>query len=218
MWILSRRWRKNFESPSFWKTIATRRRSEKFGLEPLQAAHNAVYVTVGTGIGAGLVLNGKLYRGVGMAAGEFGHMTIDHDGPVCYCGARGCLEIFAAGPAIAQAYQKRTGMENRSAHAVIRYAQNGDTDARAVVDQTAYYLGIGLSNLITLLAPDVIVLGGGVMEHMELFEPTICKTIEKNVKFIPWRKVKITRAALGTNAGVIGAAKALLDRLEINSQ
>jgi glucokinase len=178
-----------------------------------RGARNMIYVTVGTGIGAGLVLDGKLYRGVGMVAGEIGHMSIDHAGPPCYCGSRGCLEILAAGPAIARAYQSKTGAQNISARQVIQAARRGEANACAIVEQTAHYLGVGLANLITLLAPDVIVLGGGVMEHFELFEPTLRATIAQNVAFVPWQEVKITRAALGANAGVIGAAKALLDRL-----
>ncbi len=179
-----------------------------------QGARNLVYVTVGTGIGAGLILDGRLYRGVGMVAGEIGHMSIDHDGPLCYCGSRGCLEILAAGPAIARAYANNTGGAASSAKAVIQAAGHGDADARAVVEQAAFYLGVGLANLITVLAPNVIVLGGGVMEHFEMFEPTIRATIAQNVAFVPWREVNITRAALGANAGVIGAAKSLLGRTE----
>lgn len=181
-----------------------------------QAANNAVYVTVGTGIGAGLILNGKLYRGVGLVAGELGHTTIDHDGLACYCGSRGCLEMYAAGPALARAYDSRTGAQDSSARDVIQAARRGDADALAVIEQTAYYLGVGLSNLITLLAPDVIALGGGVMEGFDLFQPTLCDTIAKRVVFVPWRQVNIARAALGANAGVLGAAKALIDRAEEN--
>jgi glucokinase len=177
-----------------------------------QGSENAIYITVGTGIGAGLILNGKLYRGVGMVSGEFGHTTIDYAGLACYCGSRGCLEMYASGPAIAKAYQSRTGVAGGSARDVIQAARRGDADAGAVIEQAAYYLGVGLANLISLLAPDVIVLGGGVMEHFELFEPTIRDTIAKNVALVPWQQVKITRAALGANAGVIGAAKAFLER------
>lgn len=178
-----------------------------------RGANNAVYITVGTGIGAGLILNNKLYRGVGMTAGEIGHMTIDHKGPLCYCGSRGCLEMFAAGPAIAKAYENKASAQNISAREVIERAQNGDADARQIVEQTAYYLGVGLGNLITILAPDVIVLGGGVMQSFDLFYPVMRATITKNVTLVPSEQVKIVPAALGQNAGVIGAAKALLERI-----
>lgn len=178
-----------------------------------RGANNAVYITVGTGIGAGLILNNRLYRGVGMTAGEIGHMTIVHDGPPCYCGSRGCLEMYAAGPAIARAYENKTGAHNISAREVIARAQNGDAHARRVVEQTAYYLGVGLGNLITILAPDVIVLGGGVMQHFDLFYPTLRATITKNVTLVPSEQVNIVPAALGQNAGVTGAAKALLERI-----
>ena len=177
-----------------------------------KGTNNAVYVTVGTGIGAGLILNNKLYRGVGMVAGEVGHMTIDIDGPLCYCGAHGCLEILAAGPAIARVYQKKMGLENVSARDVILAAQNGDIEAHAVIEHAAYYLGIGIGNLITILAPEVIVMGGGVMQSFEMFYPMMRATITQNVTLVPSQQVKIVPAALGQNAGVIGAAKALLER------
>lgn len=177
-----------------------------------QGTQNAIYVTVGTGIGAGLILQGKLYRGVGMVAGEFGHTTIDYAGAPCYCGSRGCLEMYAAGPAIAKAYELKTGVSDATARTVIEAALGRDAHAVHVIERAAYYLGAGLANLISLLAPDVIVLGGGVMEHFELFEPTIRDTISKNVALVPWQLVNITRAALGANAGVLGAAKGLLER------
>jgi glucokinase len=176
-------------------------------------SNNAVYITVGTGIGAGIIINNKLYRGVSMTAGEIGHMTIEYDGLPCYCGSRGCLEMYAAGPAIARAYETKTGAQNISARAVIECAQNGDADAHATIEQAAYYLGIGLGNLITLLAPDVIVMGGGVMSSFDLFYPTMRAAITQNVTLVPSQQVKIVRAALEQNAGVIGAAKALLERM-----
>jgi glucokinase len=178
-----------------------------------RGADNVVYITVGTGIGAGLLFNNKLYRGVGMMAGEIGHMTIAHDGPPCYCGSRGCLEMLAAGPAIARVYAAKMGLENITARDVIERAQNGDLEARAVIEHSAHFLGIGLSNLITILAPDVIVMGGGVMQNFDLFYPTMRATITKNVTLVPAAQVKIVPAALGQNAGVIGAAKALLERM-----
>lgn len=177
-------------------------------------ATNAIYVTVGTGVGAGLILQGRLYRGVGLVAGELGHMTIDYQGAPCYCGSRGCLEMYAAGPAIAKAYAARTGGAATNARAVMEAVDRGDADASAIIRDAAFYLGIGLCNLITLLAPDVIVLGGGVMERFDLFEPTLRETIAQRVTLVPWQQVKLTRAALGANAGVVGAAKGLLERLE----
>lgn len=193
-----------------------------------QRVRNMIYVTVGTGIGAGLILEGKLYHGVGLMAGEFGHMTIAYRGVECYCGNRGCLEMLAAGPAIAKAYQARKaaaeyldglpslskmGEPELSARDVIDLAQVGDPIAQEIVHEAAEYLGIGLANLITLLAPDVIVLGGGVMERFELFAPTLYETIAQRVTLVPARQVRLRRAALGRRAGVIGAAKAALDRL-----
>lgn len=180
-----------------------------------RSARNMVYVTVGTGIGAGLVFDGKLYRGVGLTAGEIGHLTIEHNGVECYCGNRGCLEMLAAGPAIARAYQARGELVDVTAQDVIDAALAGEPLAREIVQQAAEYLGVGLANLITLLAPDIIVMGGGVMEHFELFAPTIRATITRRVTLVPAQQVRLVRAALGKRAGVVGAGKAMMERLKI---
>lgn len=178
-----------------------------------RGARNMVYVTVGTGIGAGLVLGGQLYRGVGMTSGEVGHLTIEQHGIECYCGNHGCLEMLAAGPAIARMYRERTGADV-TARDVVDAALAGEPLAREVLHQVAEYLGVGMAGLITLLAPEVVVFGGGVMEHFELFAPTLYETIAERVTLIPARRVRLRRAVLGKRAGVVGAGKAVLDKLK----
>ncbi len=121
------------------------------GLE--RTAKRFIYVTVSTGIGAGVVLDGCIYRGVEGAHPEIGHHVIDPSGPLCFCGAHGCWESLASGPALAA----RAGLP--SALAVCQAAERGEASARQAVAQEARYLGLGFANLITLFTPDVIAAG-----------------------------------------------------------
>ena len=137
-----------------------------------------IYVTISTGIGGGIVLGGELYRGVSGAAGEVGHTVVEPDGPLCGCGNRGCLEAIASGTAIAregrQALEqgaapilRRLAAESSepvSTALVARAAAEGDEDARRILRAAARALGIGLGNLVNLLNPDVIVIGGGAAQ------------------------------------------------------
>jgi glucokinase len=171
-----------------------------------------IYVTVGTGIGGGIVLDGKLYRGVDGAHPEFGHHVIDAYGPVCSCGARGCWEALAAGPAMVKwmeaevpaDYPHRSGL---TAQRICELSREGDALATLAVERETQYLGLGLANLINLFAPDVIVLGGSVMKSAVLFLEGIRQTIVRNCRFLPFEKTEIALAALGEDSNLIGAAR-----------
>ncbi|MFQ5595459.1 MAG: ROK family protein, partial [Anaerolineae bacterium] len=137
-----------------------------------------LYITVSTGIGGGWVLGGKVYHGADSVAGEIGHITVEHGGPACICGRRGCLEAVAAGPAIARRAQERLRAESQTgallrqlaggaietvtAKHVSQAAQAGDELARQVLDETARALGFGISYAISLMNPERVVVGGGV--------------------------------------------------------
>lgn len=188
-----------------------------------RGAFNAAYVTVSTGINAGLILGGRLHRGVGGTAGEFGHHTIDMDGPECYCGSRGCLEILAAGPAIAQTAQKRARVEGTSllaltngdlaaisARTVCQAALQGDRVALEIIEQIAFYIGVGLANLITIIGPEVIVMGGGVMTEWDLFAPIIKRVAAEWAVEVHPERVRILPSVLGYDAGIIGGARAVM--------
>jgi glucokinase len=171
-----------------------------------------IYVTVGTGIGAGIVIDGKLYRGVDGAHPEIGHHVIDASGPLCMCGFHGCWESLAAGPAMVswlesvmpKDYPHR---DHLSAKRICDLAREGDELARQAVDREACYLGLGLANLVTLFAPDAIVLGGSVMKSAVLFLEEIRKTICRCCRFVPYEKTDLTLASLGKDANLIGAAR-----------
>jgi glucokinase len=171
-----------------------------------------VYVTVGTGIGGGIIFDGQLYRGADMAHPEVGHHIIDPSGPICSCGFRGCWESLATGPAMI-AWLRKHGAPNYSypaditAEQVCQLARQGDTLARKAVEHEAYYLGLGLANLINLFVPDVIVLGGSVMKSAALFLDGIRKVISQGCRFVPFEKTELALASLGENANLIGAAR-----------
>jgi len=174
---------------------------------------NLICVTIGTGIGGGIVLNGALYRGVGGAHPEVGHHVIDDSGPVCYCGARGCWEVLASGPAIAAraraALPANDSQRNTlTAAELCARARRGDTQAKAEVARAGRYLGIGIANLITLYAPDAIVLSGSVMESSDLFMPVIREVVRHQCTQVPADQVELAVAALGNEAPLIGAAAA----------
>jgi glucokinase len=186
-----------------------------------------VYITVSTGIGGGMVLDGKLYLGVDGYAGEVGHMTISLDGPLCSCGMRGCFETMASGTAIAREATERITAGNKSviidiangdlqqitAATVERAARRGDELAMDVMHQAAVNLGIGLSNLIIIFNPNAIVVGGGVTKSNELiFDPARKVVAERAVCYLQ-RDVPILKAVLEDDVGLVGAAAMVFDNV-----
>ena len=171
-----------------------------------------IYVTVGTGIGAGIVLDGQLYRGVDGAHPEIGHHVIESSGPPCMCGFHGCWESLAAGPAIVGWIEKKMPVDyphrsNLTAKQICELAREGDELALQAVEREAHYLGLGLANLVTIFAPDAIVLGGSVMKSAALFLDGIRATIVRCCRFVPFEKADVTLASLGDDANLIGAAR-----------
>lgn len=171
-----------------------------------------IYVTVGTGIGGGIVLDGKLYRGVDGAHPEIAHQVLDPAGPPCSCGLRGCWESLAAGPAMVAwleshapaSYPHREGI---TAKRICELAQQGDAVALQAVEHEGFYLGLGLANLINLLTPDAIVLSGSVMKSAALFLDRIRAVIRSGCRFVPAEKTALTLASLGDDTNLIGAAR-----------
>jgi glucokinase len=181
---------------------------------------NVVGMTLGTGIGGGLILEGKLYHGASDVAGEIGHTTIDSTGRRCKCGNYGCLEAYASGPAIAErAREALRGDEGESilvgmvggdpkkitAQTVYEASKRGDAVAREVVRETARFLGAGVSNLLNIFNPDVVVLAGGVTQAGDaLFQPLRAEV--KRRAFKPAvQACRIVPGALPLSAGVVGA-------------
>ncbi len=170
-----------------------------------------IYVTIGTGIGGGIILDGKLYRGVEGAHPEIGHQVIDPSGPLCSCGFRGCWESLAAGPAMpawleSEAPTDYPHRRSLTAKRICQLAVEGDQLALSAVHREAKYLGLGLANLVNLFTPDAIVLSGSIMKSSSLFLDGIRATISQGCRFVPFEKTELLLASLGENANLIGAA------------
>ncbi len=169
-----------------------------------------IYVTVGTGIGGGIILDGQLYRGTNKAHPEVGHHVIDASGPQCTCGFRGCWEALATGPAMAGWFNGKAKAgsphaEPRTAKEIFQLAAQGHELARESVARESHYLGLGLANLINLFVPDRIVLGGSIMKSMRLED--LRKVIAQGCRFVPFERTELAPASLGEDANMIGAAQ-----------
>jgi glucokinase len=168
---------------------------------------SVVLLTIGTGIGGGVILDGKLWQGHCGYAGEVGHIIVHPDGRRCACGLRGCLETEASAPAIVRKYRAiANGPAGISAEDVYRLARSGEDAARRAFAQAGFYLGLGLGIIINFLNPAKILLGGGVMTTGEfLLEPAVAEARRRSYKQ-SFACCSIERAALGNDAGLIGAA------------
>lgn len=183
-----------------------------------KGASNLICITVGTGIGSGLIVNGKLVRGASNAAGEIGHIKLQMEGgPLCGCGDHGCFEAFASGPAIvamAEEYIKggkstkyRELAKNEiTPYVVCEAAKQGDVVAKKIFEIMGNYIGIGLSSVVNLLNPEKIVIGGGVADAGDLLFGPIKETLKKRAMPIQGAAVEVVHAELGNTAGVIGAS------------
>jgi glucokinase len=169
-----------------------------------------IYVTIGTGIGGGIILDGHLYRGVAGAHPEIAHQVIDGNGPPCSCGLHGCWEALAAGPAMArwmESHAEYTGGPGLTARQIYECAMAGDSLAARAVERETFYLGIGLANLVNLFTPDAIILAGSVMKSAGAFLPDIRKVLKQGCRFVPLEKIELSLASLGDDANLIGAAR-----------
>jgi len=164
-----------------------------------KSAKHFIYMTVSTGIGGGIIIDNKLYRGAIGSAGEFGHMKIADSSPKCGCGNYGCLEALASGSAL----KKMTGM---NAISVELAARQGEKKARQAIRELAHYLAIGIANLINAFNPEMVIIGGGLSNMRELIVSPVKKEFKKYALSLPAKSVRIVRAKLGTKAGVLGAA------------
>lgn len=178
-----------------------------------------MYVTIGTGIGTGFIIDGHLYRGVDFSHPEIGHHLVDPLGPPCVCGFHGCWESLAAGPAMTawmneQAPSDYAHGRDLSAKRICELAIAGDDLARRAIDHEAHYLGLGLANIVTMFCPDAIVLGGSVMKSAPLFLSRIKEVIRKSCSLVPVDKTELTLASLGENANLIGAARVWYHRFQ----
>ncbi|PYS22990.1 MAG: hypothetical protein DMF72_11175 [Acidobacteria bacterium] len=180
-----------------------------------------VCVTLGTGVGGGIILDGKLWHGVNDSAAEVGHMCVDPFGGVaCTCGSRGCLEVYASATAIVRMTREakprhpnsRLQIDNElTSESIYRAGVEGDELALEVFRRMGVYLGIGLANLINILNPEMIVIGGGVVNGWDLFEKHMKHEVAERAFPLLADQVTIVPAECGDDAGLLGAARLSFD-------
>ena len=173
----------------------------KFG--KLREHKDAVYLTVGTGIGGAIEVNGKLYNGENNTAGEFGHLVIVYNGKKCGCGNRGCWEQYASGNAIEKLYFEFYGKKKKAKEIALDSVKGSEKDKR-VIKKSASYLAAGFVSIINAINPEIIIVGGSAVKQKEILDLAV-KEVRKKV-LIPARKTKIVKSSLGDEAVLIGAA------------
>lgn len=174
---------------------------------------NMIYLTISTGIGGGIIINGQLYHGQG-SAGEIGHIIIDPNGPICRCGNCGCLEALASGTAVAGLAKRMMRRKQIDSKKVFQLAKRRNKLAKKVIKKSLSILGTGLVNLIHILHPDKIILGGGMMRDADMILPFLRKFVQRKVMPGFKQNIKIEKAKLGDDVGLIGAAAVVLDKFQ----
>jgi len=185
--------------------------------------NNIVYFTLSTGIGGGIIINGKIYRGFEDSAGEFGHQIVLLNGPKCRCGSKGCLEAISSGYAISRdalskALVRKSGIlyEIYKKNGVLRaqdvfYASSqGDDISWKILNRAITYLGVGISNVITILSPECVVLGGG-LTNQEYIIDEIRNFVTTHVKMAPINKIKIVKSSLGDDSSLYGSVLNIIE-------
>lgn len=179
---------------------------------------NFVYITISTGIGGGVVLNGRLFKGQDGNAAEIGHMTINFDGPRCGCGNQGCWEAYASGTALARFAREKiaageatkikelAGEENIKAEHVFAAAKKGDKFALELIEKEGFYLGVGLANVVNAYNPKRIAIGGGLTHEWNMFYDRMMQVMRERALGASIEGLEVVKAALSKDVGVIGAA------------
>lgn len=179
-----------------------------------------IFLTLGTGVGGGIVLDGKIWHGADGMAGEVGHMTVVPDGRKCGCGNTGCLEMYSSARGVIRNYQDalleqgRPRPEQMTAQEIYQAAREGDGAAIRAMHETGRYLGIGVASLVNIFNPEMVVIGGGVRDAWDLFIETARKEVLRRAFEVPARRAGIVRSELGDEAGMIGAAAVAIQKLE----
>ena len=191
-----------------------------------RGVNNLVLLTIGTGIGGGIIIDGRLYHGPSGSAGELGHMTVDVHGPRCVCGNIGCLETLVSGPVIANEARKRIAQGERSslvdmvagrieditAEEIGVAARAGDSLALDIITEAATYLGVGMLNLVNIFNPEMIIIGGGVAELGDLLLEPARRVVQERAFPVSTQAVRIVTAELADEAAVRGVALFALER------
>lgn len=168
---------------------------------------NIAYISVGMGIGVGLLLDGKLYKGTNGFSGEFGHMTIDVNGKPCLCGNSGCWELYASEKAILEKVDKKATFES-----IVEEAKNGNTLIISMIQEVGTYLGIGISNIVNAYNPEQVIIGNRMHSLQRWLEPILEKTVQERALTFHQRKLELSFSTLTTHSSALGVAAFTIEK------
>lgn len=225
---LRRMWAERFHLPVFVENEANAAALGEYYFGVARDVESLIYLSAGIGLGGGIIVNGKLFRGSGGYAGEIGHMTVDPDGEPCGCGKRGCWETVVGPRAIVRRIRKALEFDGSESQipalvdgemdaidvgTVVQAAQAGDSVARTALEDVGVQLGVGIANLINAFNPEMVVLGGELSLASAYFLPTIRDTVQEHALVQPREGVQLVSAAHGADACVMGAIALVLDNI-----
>lgn len=211
--------RKTIDKPVFVENDANAAAFGEFVAGSAKGVNDAVAITLGTGVGGGIIINGKIYSGFNCAGAEIGHMVIEVDGPQCTCGRKGCFEVFSSATGLIRMTKEE--MEKNKSSIMWKMSEKngvtgrvpfdamrkGDKSAKKVCDKYIKYLGAGLTNVINIFQPEILCIGGGVCNEGDALLNPVKEIVAKEVYTRNSKKnTKIVIASLGNDAGIIGAA------------
>ena len=215
-----------FDLPVYLENDANAAALGEWWLGAGKGIDNLVLITLGTGVGGGIIIDGEVLHGARHTAGEIGHMVIREGGLLCGCGNHGCLEAYASGNAVAKrtvrAIKKgektvltdlvKNKLEDITCKLVYDKARDGDKLCKQIVEETGKYLGVGITNIINIINPEMVILGGGIAKAGGLLFKPVRKYVKEHAFTAAMEGVKIVPAALGVNAGAIGAVAHVLKK------
>lgn len=217
-----RRWEERFQLPVVVENNANAAALAEYYFGEAREAPSFIYLNASAGLGCGIVIDGRLFRGRSGFAGEVGHMTLDPDGELCSCGRRGCWETFVGPRAVVAKYRQRLEMTNGNRRndmdgvgfaEIIEADAMGDLAAAAVLQDVAIYLGLGIGNLVNILNPQLVVLGGVLSQANGQFVPVIKETVKQNSLFPMRSDLSIVPSHFGADDCVMGAVALVLDNI-----
>lgn len=167
-----------------------------------QGFENAIFISIGTGVGGAIKVNGKFYQGAHNIAGEFGHMAIVFDGELCACGRRGCFEKYISGSGLEKIFENNFG-KKKNAKEILSDGVRGELDDMQAISEVSYFLAVGISNLVNVLDPEVVIVGGSMVKTRELLKLAV--PLVKEQVLPSAKKVKIVTSSLGDKAYLLGA-------------
>ncbi len=176
---------------------------------------DVVFLTIGTGIGGAVIVNGKLYGGYENRGAELGHVVVEHKGTDCNCGGKGCLELYASTTALIKDYSERSGknIEDLNGHFIIKKFHENEVNAVNCLQEHTDYLGHGIASFINTFAPQKVVIGGGISDAGQFYIDMISKSAFRYMMPSCGHNTKVVGAQLGNNAGSLGAASLVLKKV-----